>query len=183
MGYGKGKGYWHKGKSKGKKGSGKSGKGRQEWMTEIKATHNGQWHNNAEKVKLILDYPLGSALEWGDGDVLVGPTEAIQRLKQVIPFLPLHAPENEWQQFGTQLYQEAQQRGYKLGKSIEELWSDIGYEVHKHETIDDKIEKGFERMANTMANTMASAMTNAMTENNKFLKEHFANNQVTTPSR
>ena len=69
----------------------------------------------------------------------------------------------------------------KLGKSVEELWSDIGYEVHKHETIDDKIEKGFERMANTMANTMASAMTNAMTENNKFLKEHFANNQITTP--
>ena len=113
MGYGKG--YRHKGKSKGKKGSGKSGKGRQEWMTEIKATHNGQWHNNAEKVKLILDYPLGSALEWGDGDVLVGPTEAIQRLKQVIP-VRYDLFQTFRKQFGTQLYHEAQQRGKKTGE-------------------------------------------------------------------
>ena len=131
-------------------------------LPEFAATHSGFFHYNSEKVKLGLDPPLGTALMNGDGDVLVAPKEVIKRIKEVMPYIPLDTTQQQWEQYGTILDNEAMQRGKKLGKSYTELWQEAGYEIKIKETLEDKIEKGFDRVASTMATTMASAVGTAM---------------------
>ena len=113
-------------------------------------------------MKLGLDPPLGTALMNGDGDVLVAPKEVIKRIKEVMPYIPLDTTQQQWEQYGTILDNEAMQRGKKLGKSYTELWQETGYEIKIKETLEDKIEKGFDRVATSMATTMASALGTAM---------------------
>ena len=113
-------------------------------------------------MKLGLDPPLGTALMNGDGDVLVAPKEVIKRIKEVMPYIPLDTTQQQWEQYGTILENEAMQRGKKLGKSYTELWQEVGYEIKIKETLEDKIEKGFDRVATSMATTMATAVGTAM---------------------
>ena len=87
---GGGKGFDHMGNGYGQGNWGLApGKGGMYAIPELIRTGSGFSYRGDEKVKLIVDAPIGEALMTGRADVEFLPIEHMKRLREVLPLIPL----------------------------------------------------------------------------------------------
>ena len=122
-------------------------------LPEFVATKSGKWERGCDKMRLILNQEKLSALMKGEADILVLPTVAIQRLRQLLESTPITASAEEWQQFGMSMTSN------KVLQSENDIWTMAGY--HITETIDERMQAQAQMMqTQTQAlNTMAENQT------------------------
>jgi len=131
---GGGKGFDHMGNGYGQGNWGLApGKGGMYAIPELIRTGSGFSYRGDEKVKLIVDAPIGEALMTGRADVEFLPIEHMKRLREVLPLIPLQAPEEEWN-----TWKGLASQGGKVfpGKSVDDLGMMSGMPINKKKTVE-----------------------------------------------
>ena len=128
--------------------------GNQEYrpMPEKIMTSSGQAYRGDERFKVFVDPPVGEAVIMNRADILILPTAAINRLRDILPLVPLHGTEEEWQAWKTLASQGGQ---IYPGKTEDELWTLAGMPVARRATV---------ATLATQIETQNAALTNQMTQ-------------------
>ena len=124
-----GKGYYEQGNwgtTPGKGGYGQA-------IPEIIRTGSGYSYRGDQKIKLIVDAPIGDALFQGRADIEALPIEHMNRLREVIKLIPLAASEEDWT-----AWKALASQGGKVypGKSIEDLWMHSGMPLNRKKSLE-----------------------------------------------
>ena len=117
-------------------------------LPELMKTGSGFSYRGDEKVKVVLDAPIGEALMTGRADAEFLPMEYMKRLREVLPIIPLHASEEDWN-----TWKGLATQGGKVfpGKTVDDLWLHAGMPINKKRTVDS--------VASEMKDLLAAAQT------------------------